>query len=191
MAAQRPEARPDGLLIQTLPVCALIPRASTPCQFFLKDEAALARKASGCPKVFSACPAPPRADRPLRRTRVRLDSTLHQLCCSPRACGPVRAVSARRYVPSTTVRGRFSHWHYKRFEPQAGMARHDCQRCDSPIDVGKGRAPHRCWLAGSQLVCARLISRFHWRVAASRRIGASMEFCSEETRAGTFLTLCR
>ena len=78
------------MLTQKLSAYALIPRASTPCQFSLKDEAALVRKANGCPRARLACPAPPRANRPLRRTRVGLDSTLHQLCCSPKVRGPVR-----------------------------------------------------------------------------------------------------
>ena len=67
------------------------------------------RKASGRPEACSECPVRPRSKIPRRRTLVGSDTTLHQLCCSPRVHGPVRAASA----PSTTTRGRFSvpSWH--------------------------------------------------------------------------------
>ena len=163
------------MLTQKLSAYALIPRASTPCQFSLKDEAALVRKANGCPRARLTCPAPPRANRPLRRTRVGSDSTLHQLCCSPRVRGPVRAASARRYVPSTTARGRFSH--YKRREPQAGMVRHDSERCDSPIDVQIGdslRFGHsgcQCWRYSNATLSRQAMREFQRTQSLRVRVG--------------------
>ena len=64
----------ESVLTQTLPAYASIPRASTPCQFFLKDEAALASKANGCPRPSRVSRASPRQQTAASHARgVRLD----------------------------------------------------------------------------------------------------------------------